>query len=127
RTMTVTSATACHSVRLIRKVAVFATVPSQFTRDCALSKTKQQGNLRLVVSFFDQYVYLVSLFAGKLSIAHRCASLTWRLKSTLTLQQLAFSPLSQSCTSNLKPPFFISHLLQHRTQIYSVGLGGISK
>src|SRR4030095_3189080 len=81
------------------------------TRDCALVKTKQQRNLRLVVSFFDQYVYLVSLFAGKLSVAHRCASLTWRLKSTLTLQQLAFSPLSQSCTSNLKPPFDISHLL----------------
>src|SRR4029453_9033208 len=108
--MTVTSATAGHSIRLIRKVAMCATVPSQLSRDCALVKTKQQRDLRLGVLFFDQYLYLVSLFAGKLSVVHRCASLTWRLKSTLTLQQLAFSPLSQSCTSNLKPPFDISHL-----------------
>jgi hypothetical protein len=54
---------------------------------------------------FQQRIYLVSLFPGKLSVAHWCASLTWRLKSTLGYRSLPSIRQSQSCTSQLNPPF----------------------
>src|SRR4030095_1156365 len=70
---------------LIRAVALQSAVASQFSGDRALVAIDNRSNPTLVMSGFHQSVYLISLFASKLRIVHLCASLTWRLKSTLTL------------------------------------------
>src|SRR5215470_9843371 len=73
-------------------------VPSQLTRDRALVATDEGGYLSFVLAGFHQHVYLVSLFTGKLSVAHWRASLTWWLEKHATLLQLALNHQSQSCT-----------------------------
>jgi hypothetical protein len=52
-------------------------------------------NLSLFLSGFEQGVYLISLVAGKLYVAHQCASLTWRLKSTLRYRSLPSTAISK--------------------------------
>jgi len=49
---------------------MLTTVPSQLARDRALVATNDGCDLRLVMFGFHQSVYLVSLFAGKLCVAH---------------------------------------------------------
>src|SRR5450759_178606 len=55
---------------LIRAIALLAAVAPQLARDRALMATDHDCDLRLVLSGFHQAVYLVSLFTGKLPIAH---------------------------------------------------------
>ncbi len=59
---------------LLRAIALRPAVALQLARDRALMATDRDGDLRLVVTGFLQAVYLVSLFPGKLRIAHLCAS-----------------------------------------------------
>ena len=68
--MTIALATIRSLLRLVRVIVMFATVPSQFTGDRALVAADNRGDLRLVMGPFNQSKYLISLFAGKLSVAH---------------------------------------------------------
>jgi hypothetical protein len=70
---------------------MLSAVPAQLTKDRVLLASNDDGNLTLIMSGFQQSVYLISLFAGKLCVAHLCASLTWSLKSMPTLPSLPFN------------------------------------
>ena len=73
---------------LTQSVTDMTTIAMQLTRERTFVATDDRGDLRLVLSGFQQGAYLISLVAGKLCVAHQCASLTWRLKSTLRYRSL---------------------------------------
>src|SRR5712691_346866 len=70
RTMTMTVPAAGQLLGLVGVIAMLSAVPVQFTRDRALVATEDGCNLRLIMFGFHQSVYLVSLFASKLCVAH---------------------------------------------------------
>src|SRR5882672_9381421 len=94
-------------IRLVGAIALLPAIAAQLARDRALMATDQDGDASLVMSGFHQSVYLVSLFAGKLCVAHLCASLTWRLEKHAYAIAACLQPLISKLHFNLNPPFVI--------------------
>src|SRR6266850_8295297 len=83
--------------------------------------TDQDGDATLVMSDFHQGVYLVSLFPGKLCVAHLCASLTWRLEKHAYAIAACLQPLIFKVALQLE-----STICHWRIQVVSHSLVGIA-
>jgi len=76
-------------------------VACQLARNGGLVAADDGGHLGLAMGSFLQVVNLVSLLAGKLRVAHQCASLTWRFEKAryVTAACLSIANLKVALTS----------------------------
>ena len=86
----------CQFLRLLRAIATLPAVALEFARDSGLVAANDGGHPGLAVVSFLQGVNLVSLLAGKLRVAHQCASLTWRF------EKARYATAACPLTTNLK-------------------------